>query len=200
MFPFTPRTGARYPYTDLHDMNLDWILEQVLAIGNKVAELENVSNAYTDEQIKALRTELLAELDKLHAQLNKEFAALSSEFDAVQAALKKDLEDMQYQLDAGLSSIAPRINQAIKEYDTYIKAYINNQLIDVQVINYFTGEKVSIQVMFDTLARFHVTNGLTYQQIADRGYTYQEMIDICKRENRTYGDIVMNAATIFPQK
>ena len=200
MFPFTPRTGAHYPYTDLHDMNLDWILEQVLAIGNKVAELENVSNAYTDEQIKALRAELLAEMDKLYQQLNKEFAALSSDFDAVQAALKKDLEDMQYQLDAGLSSIAPRINQAIKEYDTYIKAYINSQLIDVQVINYFTGEKVSIQVMFDTLARFNVTNGLTYQQLADRGYTYQEMIDICKRENRTYGDIVMNAATIFRRK
>lgn len=190
----------KFPFTNLHELNLDWILTQIQAISQKVDDLENASNAYTDEQIKKVKAELLADMDALHDTLNKEFAALSKEFASVQASLKKDLEDMQYQLDAGLSSITPRINQAIKEYDTYIKAYINSQLIDVQVINYFTGEKVSLQTMFDTLAMFHVTNSLTYEQLAARGYTYQEMIDICKRENRTYGDIVMNAATIFPPK
>lgn len=190
----------KYPFSNLHELNLDWILTQVMAISQKVDDLENASNAYTDEQIKKLKAELLADMDALHDTLNKEFAALSKEFDDVQVALKKDLEDMQYQLDAGLSSITPRINQAIKEYDTYIKAYINSQLIDVQVINYFTGEKVSLQTMFDTLAMFHVTNSLTYEQLAARGYTYQEMIDICEREHRTYGDIIMNAATIFPPK
>lgn len=190
----------KFPFTNLHELNLDWILTQIQAISQKVDDLENASNAYTDEQIKKVKAELLADMDALHDTLNKEFAALSKEFASVQASLKKDLEDMQYQLDAGLSSITPRINQAIKEYNTYIKAYINSQLIDVQVINYFTGEKVSLQTMFDTLAMFHVTNSLTYEQLAERGYTYQEMIDICKRENRTYGDIVMKSATIFPPK
>lgn len=195
-FPY----GHKFPYTDCHDLNLDWVLEQIKAISHKVDNLENASNRYTDEQIALLRKDVMNDMQALKNDVAKQVTALTAEFERVYEDMQKDLAAMKFELKAGLDSITPRIKQALEEYDTYIKDYISSQLIDVKIVDYFTGQQVTIQQMFDTLAQMHVTNGLTYEELAARNYTYQEIIDICQNGNYSYQELVLNAKTIIPVK
>ena len=59
-----------------------------------------------------------------------------------------------------------------------------------------TGTYVTVQEMFDTLARLHVTDGLTYTEIAARKNTFAD----AEAYNRTYIDCTIYAANIFIQK
>lgn len=159
----------------------------------QVNSLENVSNAYTDEQIKILKSQLDAKIDSINSDLRLLIGSVADKENADYLELKEDIQ-------AVANSIKAQVDLAISQYNTWLMDYLSKQILDIKVINFFNGQKVSIQDMFDYLAQLHVTNGLTYAEITNRLYTYGEIISICNNGNYTYADLITDANTILPQK
>lgn len=159
----------------------------------QVNSLENVSNAYTDEQIKILKSQLDAKIDSINSDLRVLIGSVADKESADYLELKEDIQ-------AVANSIKAQVDLAISQYNTWLMDYLSKQILDIKVINFFNGQKVSIQDMFDYLAQLHVTNGLTYAEITNRLYTYGEIISICNNGNYTYADLITDANTILPQK
>ena len=62
-------------------------------------------------------------------------------------------------------------------------------LSQIKVINFFTGEMISIQDMFDYLAGLHTTDSIDYDTMAARAKTYTELAAF----NKTYTELTMSA-------
>ena len=172
------------------------VLAKIIEAINYLNEIQDLANEYTDAQIAALKTELLLITNDLANQI----AALSKKEANDVKDLQAQINNVIVMISETVASIDRLIDSKISQYDAYIKNYISSQLIDVRVINYFTGEKVTVQEMLDYLAQLHVTTGLTYAALIARTYTYSQMISICASGNYSYSDIIRDASTIFPSK
>ena len=191
----------KYPYTDFHELNLDWLL-------NEVSTIEQRIDALHDQLKEELTTELKAYVDSEIASLKNDFIVLEGKFN--------DLDVHVSELDAAFASFTIYVNNEIAGFKRYIDDQItasnlrtdlmiasNNQfLIDTMaeqlrnmtVLNFFNGQYVTVQEMFNTLANLHLTDGIAYNQITARGYTYGSIEAL----NLTYGDIVNHGNTLLP--
>ena len=191
----------KYPYTDFHELNLDWLL-------NEVSTIENRIDALHDELKAELTVELKAYVDNEIASLSNDFEELSNKFDLLDAHVDE--------LDTAFANFTSYVNNEIAGFKRYIDDQItatnlrtdlmiasNNQfLIDTMaeqlrnltVLNFFNGQYVSVQEMFNELAKLHLNDAIAYNQITARGYTYGSIEAL----NLTYGDIVNHGNTLLP--
>ena len=191
----------KYPYTDFHELNLDWLL-------NEVSTIEQRIDALHDELKAELTTELKAYVDSELASLVNDFNILEGKFDTLDLHVSE--------LDTAFAEFTTYVNGEIAGFKRYIDDQItatnlrtdlmiasNNQfLIDTMaeqlrnmtVLNFFNGEYVSVQDMFNTLAKLHLNDAIAYNQITARGYTYGSIEAL----NLTYGDIVNHGNTLLP--
>ena len=63
------------------------------------------------------------------------------------------------------------------------------------VINFFTGEMVTVQNMFDTLAQLHIQNPMTYDIYANKNISYSAL-SLLKID---YTELVMKGNELIPQ-
>lgn len=165
----------QFPYTDFHELNLDWLI-------NKMKELENTTSylveefskieVLTEEQINAMiaaaieanNVELHAYLDALKIQIkndyetycNAQITTLKNYTDGKLADQKVyiDNQDVYYHnLDTAYSD-----NVLVQA-----KAYTDDQVIDYTImINPITGEYEDVRnVVDDIVSYFHTENSLT---------------------------------------
>lgn len=136
----------RYPYTNFHDLNLDWMLEEMTNIAQDINELlewkeaRSERDAYYDAKIDELTAEyerLSALYDDFVREVNAQFAALSTEItDQVNAletrvtdqvnALEEDvyarLAATQQQLAAEMSQFKSEVRDILSVYNVRIQA------------------------------------------------------------------------------
>ena len=70
---------------------------------------------------------------------------------------------------------------------------ISKGLIDLKVLNLFTGKYVTVQEMFDYLATFHLTGAISVAQINNAQRTVNTVVGY----SATCTDIVINGYHIF---
>lgn len=201
----------QYPYSNFHDLNLDWILQKIqeyeVRLDGIVDEAVARANAYTDQQIAQFRNDF----NDLVAQVEQEVAdMLSTVDDAIDHltqeqqdfietattqinAINERVDSLEESISASVDGMRAYTDQAILDNNQMLFDYIESALIDVHVVNYFTGQKVTIQEMFDILAQFHLQNPLTYSQFADKEVTYSALsaLDV------TYADLISNAGGLI---
>lgn len=184
----------KYPYTDFHELNLDWVLERTKELQAKVNELiekyKNVdelverANQYTDAEIAKVKTDVAKNTSDLIALSNR----LSTDIDTLTKYVDKNVEDINVTMDSRYT----RVQQMITQQWEDIKAYISEQVFDVKVRNFFTGQLVSLQSMFDYLAQLHLTDSGTYAQVSNIN-TYNHYI----AKNETYTNVILASRTFF---
>lgn len=150
-----PNFFHNYPYTDFHELNLDWCIVNIKKILNYFEGLDELATiTYVDESIAALRTALQAAIDlKLD---------------------RTDFDTFVYELQTSLNSIVNDINvlerataanaQAIIDTYNELKDYIDSQLIELEVINPMTGNKQPIQQVLNYMADLLRSDSLTAQE------------------------------------
>ena len=69
----------------------------------------------------------------------------------------------------------------------------DNLLANISVINYFTGERMTIQKMFDYLASLHLENAITYNGLREKNLTYAELI----AKSISYTELVKNGGALL---
>lgn len=193
----------QFPYTDLQNLNIDWLLHTVKDNIEKLKNLQeqvdgylNAANEYTDQKFAELVTQVDNTLDEFKAQLDTQYAQFTEQIDATLQVLTSDFEKLRNDMADQITGVNARTDIAIEQNNEYIFERIGQELIDVKVINYFTGEKITIQEMFDYLAQFHLTNAIDYETLERRNNTYDDLIAL----NITYTQLATDGGALIPQK
>ena len=189
-----------YPYTDFHELNLDWILKEMKALDARLDEAlttlstQIYNKVMTDLQptLTGLRNDMNALTNDFSA-LRGQFKDLDAEFDAFKIYVDNRILYLQSYVDAQAAACNEYTNNAISENNIALLETMETYLSQIKVINFFTGQLVSIQSMFDYLAGLHTTDSLDFDTMAARNKTYTELAAF----NKTYTELVMNGNTWY---
>lgn len=190
-----------YPYTDFHELNLDWLIKQMKALEKHVDDtydtLYNQLKTDLEDYINQEIASVLSEFTILKAEfvtLSQEFTSLKSTFDAYEAEINAKIVALNDRITAEIQGVNDRTDILIASNNQFIMETLSEQLRNLTVINFFNGEETTIQDMFNYLALLHLTDGIAYNQIASRGYTYGSIEAL----NLTYSDIINHGNSLLP--
>ena len=186
-----------YPYTDPNRYNDDWLL-------NKMKELEGRLDGIVEETLALTKTYVDNRLKTYQSQIDSirgEIAEVSQRTDTLSAhvaeevlRLEAKILDAERQAESLFIIANNRTDLQIERNNEYIFREIeDNILSNITVINYFTGERVTVQNMFDYLASLHLQNAITYNGLRDKNLTYTELI----AKSITYTELVKNGGTLL---
>ncbi len=211
----------QFPYTNFHDLNLDWIIKALKDLDKKVDTIEEriteAAKVYVDARIKEfvdgpmqdMQNQINAldtEMDTFQAKVNKQFADYT-------AATDKKLADFQTLVNAQIVLLRNDLANAKAEFQTLIdgaNSYTDQQIavamskipklvekyiLEVHVWNMLTGEYVPIQVMFNYLCTLHVDNGLTNDEVTAKNNTFTQMAEY----NATFHQMTVNSKLLIQQ-
>ena len=186
-----------YPYTDPNRYNDDWLL-------NKMKELEGRLDGIIEETLALTKTYVDNRLETYQSQIDsirREIAEVSQRTDTLSAHVAEEVLRLEAKiLDAerkaeSLFIIANnRTDLKIERNNEYIFREIEDNILgNITVINYFTGERMTVQDMFNYLASLHLQNAITYNGLRDKNLTYTELI----AKSITYTELVKNGGTLL---
>lgn len=169
-----------YPYTDFHELNLDWCIENIKKLLSYFEGLDELATiTYVDESIETLRAALQAAID---LKLN------ITDFDTFVSELQTSLNSMVNDIHA-LEQATSQNAQAIIDTYNNLKNYIDSQLIDLKVINPMTGENEPIQLVLNYMANLLRENALTAAEYdgADLTATAYDALQLTAYNYDNYG-------------
>lgn len=201
----------KYPYTDFHELNLDWIVEKMAKLDTDLDEIERrateaaVAGAkeYVDQELVTIRAEfadLSAEVRRLEfsfdekvAEVNRSFQNFKNEVNAQIALQTQRIDEIRAEINADIQGVNARTDAAIAQNNEYIFEELTKGFSELKVTNFFTGARVTVQQMLDYLATLHATEGLTYSEMAVRAKTYNFLVGL----SSTYTNFVLNGKNIY---
>ena len=107
--------------------------------------------------------------------------------------LEREIDNFNNVLIANTKAINERTDLVVQENNTYLLNQMREYLADILVVNYITGEDMSIQDMFDYLCMYHLTDPITYTELAGKECTYTTLASY----DMTYTQLVTNGGTII---
>lgn len=184
----------KYPYTNFHELNLDWLLGKVSEIEKIVEDLNERYSSFEKllDEAKAYTDDKIAVYDEQLNRVRADIIELSSRLDTKISLLSETLGNRIDALSSDCDTKYIRLTQMINKQWEDMKDYIASQVIEVKVRNFFTGQLVSIQAMFDYLARLHLEDAASYTEVSGKN-TYSHYAD--KMESYEY--VIADAATFF---
>lgn len=186
-----------YPYTDPNRYNADWLLNKMKELEGRldgiVEETLKLTKEYVDDRLinyQAQISEIQRDIERLH---DKD-VELSDEM--IREVMRLEgLISLAEQKAESLFIIANnRTDLQIERNNEYIFREIEDNILgNITVINYFTGERVTVQDMFNYLASLHLQNAITYNGLRDKNLTYTELV----AKSITYTELVKNGGTLL---
>lgn len=201
--------NIRYPASNDEMINLDWILNKVKELSKNLDDLEarvleaalQATKEYVDEELAEIREEF--------AQLERDMVEMKNYFDEKVDQLQTDYDAFTNYVNIQISLLNNRISEfdqiikndiigvnaltdlKIQQNNEYILDRVAEGLVNVRVINYFTGELVTVQDMFNTLAVLHLDNPITYTELDTAAITYNDLAAL----NMTYTELAIRGKT-----
>lgn len=203
----------QFPYSNFHELNLDWILAKIKELDEKVDSIEdkilNDANAYTDKQIAVLRrefNELENEFIVFKSDVNAQFAAYTAEQDKAFAdyqklvnsqivLLEQEIRDAKAELKTMLGQANAYTDASIAMLSLQLPDIITENIKNAKVYNLLTSKYVTIQAMFDFLCMFHAPDALTCGEIRDRNNTCTQIYTY----NKTCQEFITDAKNFVVQ-
>ena len=193
-----------YPYTDFHELNLDWILKKMQELQAQMDELiqkaideaKEYAKEYIDERLGTIEEEfadLQHNFDILNANYHNDFNALSNTVNNFIINTNAEINALKTYIDDSLTAQDLKMALLIQQNNEYLLTEMESYLNQIKVINYFTGEKVSIQDMFNYLAGLHLTDSIDYDTMALRAKTYSQLALL----NITYTNLALHGNTLY---
>ena len=211
-----------FPYTNFHDLNLDWIIQALKDLDKKVDTIEDrvtdAAKAYVEERIEDFVSGPMRDMQKqidnleydmsaFETKVQNQFAAYTQQTDyAIQqfenlvnsqiALLRADMEQAKSQFQKMVDGANSYTDQQIALQMSKIPDLVQKQILEVHVWNLLTGKYVDIQDMFDYLCTLHVDNGSTNDEITAKNNTFTDMADY----NVTFHQMLINSKLLVEQK
>ena len=191
----------KYPYTDFHELNLDWLLNEVAMIEKRIDELHDILKEELSAELKAYVDSQIISLQQAFAQLSEKFNLLDNHVSELDTAfadftlyVNNEIAGFKRYVDDQIAATNTRTDIMIASNNQFIIDTMAEQLRNMTVLNFFNGQFVTVQDMFNILAQLHLTDGITYQTITSRAYTYGSIEAL----NVTYADIINHGNIMLP--
>lgn len=179
-------------------------LEMVSKLYKKLEEVIAEVNEIDQEAIQQALDDMRAEIAKFEAQIQKQYNALDEKYQKLYEELNNSIIDLADTTAASLEELDKKIynlgeslkdimDLKIEENNEHIFESIASEIIGIKVLNYFTGEKVTVQEMFDYLAQLHAADGITVTELITRQKTVDELIAL----KFTYTQLAQNGKNII---
>lgn len=185
----------KYPYTDFHELNLDWLIAEMKALETKLdnaiaeitAEVTDNVKEYVDEQVATLEAEF-AQIKIDFATVQRSVDTLNGAFTTFTTYVNGQIAFIKNYIDAQIHATNERTDAIIASNNQLLLQEMRTYLNQIEVVNYFTGELTTIQDMFNYLAMLHLQQAIDYDTMASRAKTYTWLA----AQNKTYTDLAMN--------
>lgn len=174
------------------------INELVDALNNNSNDILQKANSYTDTQIANARSEFDAkvrEIEELERRLAEQYYAFTDVVNARIQFISNEVNRIDNKIDDEIIGANEYTNQAIKNNNEYLIEQLSQSVRNFTVINFFTGEKITVQNMLDTLAQLHIQNPMTYDIYANKNISYSALSLL----NIDYTELVMKGNELIPQ-
>lgn len=131
----------KYPYTDFHELNLDWLLTSYQSIIDKTNQIIDWANnhqiEYEDaiERLSAVENEIYTFEAQITAAFNQLQADLEADFAQQKADLDKALADMKTEVDATVEQLEKDVAAAIASFENRfleLETEIKNELAETK--------------------------------------------------------------------
>lgn len=203
----------QFPYSNFHELNLDWILQKIKEFDEKVGSIEDrilkEANAYTDQQIAILRrdfAELEVDFTAFKSDINAQFAAYTAKQDKAFADYQKLVNAQIDLLEQEIRDARAELKTMLRQANAYTDASIAMLLLQLpdiitkniknaKVYNLLTGKYVTLQAMFDFLCLFHAPGALTCTGVFERNNTCTEI----QQYNKTCNEFITDARNFIVQ-
>ena len=183
----------KYPYTDFHELNLDWILGELKRLQERIDNFEiNIMDQvkdYVDTQVRDFEAFVTDEINNQNSTIDAFKNYIERQLDIMQT----EISYWDAKLEADIAGVNQRTDLRIQQNNEYIISYMSQMLRDLTVLNYFTGDETSIQDMFDYLAQFHLADAINYNQLYAKNNTYTQLLGY----NMTYTQLVNSGNIII---
>ena len=202
----------KYPYTHMENLNLDTVIQAINKVDTDLSGIREDCERIAREAAQEVADALILQVDQKISDLTGTVNNLIADY----TAFKKDVNDA---MSAYITIIDGKIADMVAQivgFKTYIdtKVQASDNLTDIKIAhnnayifdvithelvpqltvrNYFSGDLVSIQDMFNTLAQLHVTDGIDYDTLTLRNKTYAEVAAL----NITYEDLLMHGNSLI---
>lgn len=187
----------QFPYTNFHDLNLDWVLKEVKRVSEAVdkwsTEVLDAAKAYTDEKIAAEAERSNQANLELKQTVETAIRDFQNVVNGALTGFQEQLKQQDAEIDANLVAARGYTNAQIAQNNEFLMEEISKGLIDLKVLNLFTGKYVTVQEMFDYLSAFHLTGAISVAQIGNA----QRAVTTVVGYKATCADIVVNGYQIF---
>ncbi len=203
--------NIKYPTQNGEMINLDWIISEVKRLNQNLDELEErvlaaalaATKEYVDEQMAGIRSDfndLSDEVASLRLYFDQKVTQLEGNYNTFVIAVRNELNTMTRRIEEFEQTVQNEIiavnaltDLKIEANNEYILEEVARGVVNVKVLNYFTGELVTVQSMFDTLAQLHLDNPITYTELAGSGIDYTALAAL----NMTYTELAINGKSFI---
>ena len=187
----------QFPYTNFHDLNLDWVLKEVKRVSEAVdkwsTEVLEAANAYTDEKVAAEAERSNQANLELKQSVETAIRDFQNVVNGALTGFQEQLKQQDAEIEANLVAARGYTNAQIAQNNEFLMEEISKGLIDLKVLNLFTGQYVTVQEMFDYLSAFHLTGAISVAQIGNAQRTVNTVVGY----KASCTDIVVNGYQIF---
>lgn len=158
-----------------------------------ISQYEQNYKDYTDAEISKIDAKVTEQLEQTIRTLNANNETFQRLVNNNIVLFDARLNDLNNKIDASVVGVNDRIDLAIVQNNDYLFDKLSKGLLDLKVINFFTGDRVTVQAMFDYLASFHLSEGISYTGLANKNITYNELIalDVSYTALVTSGGIII---------
>nr|DAK50787.1 MAG TPA: hypothetical protein [Caudoviricetes sp.] len=187
----------QFPYTNFHDLNLDWILKEVKRVSEAVdkwsTEVLDAAKAYADAKVAAEAERANQANLELKQSVETAIRDFQNVVNGTLTGFQEQLKQQDAEIDANLVAARGYTNAQIAQNNEFLMEEISKGLIDLKVLNLFTGKYVTVQEMFDYLSAFHLTGAISIAQVANAQRTVTTVVGY----KATCTDIVKDGYKIF---
>ena len=191
----------KYPYTDFHELNADFLLARVKKIEEQIAnikeEIEGEIFEWVQEQLAPYQeqlNQLIEEVEALQEETEETLAAYDARITAFVNQVNNELAAIRQELINSINAVNDLTDLKIEQNNTYLLNQISENVGTLfQVLNPFTGTMMSIQEMIDYLSAFHIVDGIDYDTMNTRALTYAAFNAL----NITYTDLTLHGNTYY---
>ncbi len=191
----------KYPYTDFHELNADYLLNRLKDVESKLntikEDIESEVLARVQEQLVPYEqqlNELITEVQNLEQSTQETLAQYDTRITNFTNKINGEIVEIRTELLNSIQAVNDLTDLKIEQNNVYLLNEITENVGDLFVVlNPFTGETVTIQEMVDYLSAFHINDAIDYDTMATRALTYNQVDAL----NITYTDLTLHGNTLY---